>query len=134
MTSGFALSDISVPPGVAVRCLSVERLVQIGRFTIWTSQPPGSHAWTLQHCGRREPRRSVIFATNAVAAGVVWSSFDPSCDNEVEDVSKFGALVPMKRPAQPEEIAPVYVLVRLQTSSGTSPVRYCRSSAVTGMK
>lgn len=72
------------------------------------------------HCSIAAEERAATFehlAINAVAAGVVWSSFDPS-DNEVEDVSKFGALAPMKRPAQPEEIAPVYVfLASLQTSS-----------------
>lgn len=47
---------------------------------------------------------------NAVAPGPVWSPLNPS-DKEAEDVSKFGANVPMKRPAQPEEIAPAYVFL-----------------------
>jgi NAD(P)-dependent dehydrogenase (short-subunit alcohol dehydrogenase family) len=38
---------------------------------------------------------------NAVAPGPVWTPFNPS-DREAEDVSKFGAITPMKRPAQPE--------------------------------
>jgi NAD(P)-dependent dehydrogenase (short-subunit alcohol dehydrogenase family) len=32
-------------------------------------------------------------------------------DKEAEDVSKFGSDVPMKRPAQPGEIAPAYVFL-----------------------
>ncbi|WP_457584964.1 SDR family oxidoreductase [Ensifer canadensis] len=47
---------------------------------------------------------------NAVAPGPVWSPLNPS-DKSPEDVSKFGANVPMKRPAQPEEIAPAYVFL-----------------------
>jgi NAD(P)-dependent dehydrogenase (short-subunit alcohol dehydrogenase family) len=47
---------------------------------------------------------------NAVAPGPVWTPLNPS-DKEAEDVSKFGSDVPMKRPAQPEEIAPAYVFL-----------------------
>lgn len=47
---------------------------------------------------------------NAVAPGPVWSPLNPS-DKEAEDVAKFGANVPMKRPAQPEETAPAYVFL-----------------------
>ena len=47
---------------------------------------------------------------NAVAPGPVWTPLNPS-DKEAEDVSQFGAKTPMKRPAQPEEIAPAYVFL-----------------------
>ena len=47
---------------------------------------------------------------NAVAPGPVWTPLNPA-DKEAEDVSSFGASVPMKRPAQPEEIAPAYVFL-----------------------
>jgi len=47
---------------------------------------------------------------NAVAPGPVWTPLNPS-DKEPEDVSTFGAKTPMKRPAQPEEIAPAYVFL-----------------------
>lgn len=42
---------------------------------------------------------------NAVAPGPVWTPL------KAEDVSQFGAKTPMKRPAQPEEIAPAYVFL-----------------------
>jgi len=45
---------------------------------------------------------------NGVAPGPVWTPLNPS-DTEGEDLKNFGASVPMKRPAQPEEIAPAYV-------------------------
>ncbi|MEU7986729.1 SDR family oxidoreductase [Streptosporangium canum] len=45
---------------------------------------------------------------NAVAPGPVWTPLIPSTFPE-EKVGKFGEQVPMKRPAQPDEIAPSYV-------------------------
>ncbi|KQU83151.1 short-chain dehydrogenase [Mesorhizobium sp. Root695] len=54
---------------------------------------------------------------NAVAPGPVWTPLNPS-DKKADDVSKFGADTPMKRPAQPEELAPAYVfLASAQCSS-----------------
>jgi NAD(P)-dependent dehydrogenase (short-subunit alcohol dehydrogenase family) len=47
---------------------------------------------------------------NAVAPGPVWTPLNPA-DADAERVSKFGSDVPMKRPAQPEEIAPAYVFL-----------------------
>ena len=45
---------------------------------------------------------------NCVAPGPVWTPLNPA-DKKAEDVAEFGADTPMKRPAQPEEIAPAYV-------------------------
>jgi NAD(P)-dependent dehydrogenase (short-subunit alcohol dehydrogenase family) len=47
---------------------------------------------------------------NAVAPGPVWTPLNPA-DQDAEQVAEFGADVPMKRPAQPEEIAPSYVFL-----------------------
>ncbi len=47
---------------------------------------------------------------NAVAPGPVWTPLNPS-DKQAEDVAKFGSQTPMKRAAQPEEIAPAYVFL-----------------------
>ena len=47
---------------------------------------------------------------NAVAPGPVWTPLNPA-DQHPEKVRKFGSDVPMKRPAQPEEIAPAYVFL-----------------------
>ena len=45
---------------------------------------------------------------NCVAPGPVWTPLNPS-DKDAKDVKDFGADQPMKRPAQPEEIAPAFV-------------------------
>jgi NAD(P)-dependent dehydrogenase (short-subunit alcohol dehydrogenase family) len=47
---------------------------------------------------------------NAVAPGPVWTPLNPA-DVDEKKVSKFGSDVPMKRPAQPEEVAPAYVFL-----------------------
>jgi len=47
---------------------------------------------------------------NAVAPGPVWTPLNPA-DQKAKDVSEFGADTEMKRPAQPEEIAPAYVFL-----------------------
>jgi NAD(P)-dependent dehydrogenase (short-subunit alcohol dehydrogenase family) len=47
---------------------------------------------------------------NCVAPGPVWTPLNPA-DVEPEKVAEFGGKVPMKRPAQPEEVAPAYVFL-----------------------
>lgn len=47
---------------------------------------------------------------NAVAPGPVWTPLNPA-DKTKKDIAEFGADTPMKRPAQPEEIAPAYVFL-----------------------
>lgn len=47
---------------------------------------------------------------NCVAPGPVWTPLNPS-DKQKDDVAMFGSDVPMRRPAQPEEIAPAYVFL-----------------------
>ena len=47
---------------------------------------------------------------NAVAPGPVWTPLNPA-DQKPEKVAKFGSHTVMKRPAQPEEIAPAFVFL-----------------------
>lgn len=47
---------------------------------------------------------------NVVAPGPVWTPLNPA-DKDPEAASKFGAQSVMKRPAQPEEIAPAFVFL-----------------------
>lgn len=67
----------------------------------------GIHAFTKALSGQLVEKGIRV---NAVAPGPVWTPLNPS-DKEAEDVSTFGAKTRMKRPAQPEEIAPAYVFL-----------------------
>ena len=53
---------------------------------------------------------------NCVAPGPVWTPLNPS-DQSAKDVAEFGADTPMKRPAQPEEIAPAFVYFASEADS-----------------
>jgi NAD(P)-dependent dehydrogenase (short-subunit alcohol dehydrogenase family) len=53
---------------------------------------------------------------NCVAPGPVWTPLNPS-DQPAKDVAEFGADAPMKRPAQPEEIAPAFVYFASEVDS-----------------
>lgn len=66
---------------------------------------------------------------NAVAPGPVWTPLIPST-MAAEKVAHFGEQVPMKRPAQPREVAPVYVLLASDEASYISGA----TVAVTGGK
>jgi NAD(P)-dependent dehydrogenase (short-subunit alcohol dehydrogenase family) len=54
---------------------------------------------------------------NAVAPGPVWTPLQPSGGQPQEKVVKFGSEAPMKRPGQPAELAPIYVVLASQESS-----------------
>jgi NAD(P)-dependent dehydrogenase (short-subunit alcohol dehydrogenase family) len=67
----------------------------------------GIHAFTRSLAGLLLERGIRV---NAVAPGPVWTPLNPA-DKAASDVSRFGADTRMKRPAQPEEIAPAYVFL-----------------------
>ncbi|AJW96151.1 MULTISPECIES: SDR family oxidoreductase [Burkholderia] len=54
---------------------------------------------------------------NAVAPGPIWTPLQPSGGQPQEKVEVFGSEAPIKRPGQPAELAPVYVLLASQESS-----------------
>src|SRR4030095_14834755 len=53
---------------------------------------------------------------NCVAPGPVWTPLNPA-DKPAKEVAEFGADTPMKRPAQPEEIAPAFVFFASEADS-----------------
>ncbi|WP_116807401.1 glucose 1-dehydrogenase [Steroidobacter cummioxidans] len=66
---------------------------------------------------------------NSVAPGPVWTPLIPA-SMAADKVQNFGSQVPMKRPAQPCELAPVYVMLASDESSYVSGA----TVAVTGGK
>jgi len=74
----------------------------------------GIHAFTRALSGQLIEKGIRV---NCVAPGPVWTPLNPA-DKTPDEVSQFGAKTPMKRPAQPEELAPAYVfLASAQMSS-----------------
>ncbi|HEY8998781.1 MAG TPA: SDR family oxidoreductase [Candidatus Saccharimonadales bacterium] len=54
---------------------------------------------------------------NAVAPGPVWTPLQPSGGQPDEAIPSFGSQVPLGRPGQPAELAPIYVLLASPDSS-----------------
>jgi NAD(P)-dependent dehydrogenase (short-subunit alcohol dehydrogenase family) len=53
---------------------------------------------------------------NAVAPGPVWTPLNPA-DSPAERVKEFGSDTPMKRAAQPKELAPAFVFMAAPSCS-----------------
>jgi NAD(P)-dependent dehydrogenase (short-subunit alcohol dehydrogenase family) len=64
---------------------------------------------------------------NSVAPGPIWTPLIPAT-MPPEEVASFGEQVPMQRPGQPSEVAPVFVMLASDEASYVSGARV----AVTG--
>jgi len=73
----------------------------------------GIHAFTKSLATRLAPQGIRV---NVVAPGPVWTPLNPA-DRPADKVPEFGSSTDMKRPAQPEEIAPAYVFLAAPTCS-----------------
>jgi NAD(P)-dependent dehydrogenase (short-subunit alcohol dehydrogenase family) len=73
----------------------------------------GIHAFTRSLSGSMLKRGVRV---NAVAPGPVWTPLNPA-DKTSDKVATFGQQTKMKRPAQPEEIAPAYVFLAAPSCS-----------------
>jgi NAD(P)-dependent dehydrogenase (short-subunit alcohol dehydrogenase family) len=97
-----------LPPGSAIiNTGSVTGIEGSPALLDYSLTKGGIHAFTRALATQLIPRGIRV---NCVAPGPVWTPLNPS-DKAPDDVSRFGAQAAMKRPAQPEEIAPAYVFL-----------------------
>jgi NAD(P)-dependent dehydrogenase (short-subunit alcohol dehydrogenase family) len=54
---------------------------------------------------------------NAVAPGPIWTPLNPSGGKPPEEIKDFGKDTPMKRPGQPNEVAPAFLFLACEDSS-----------------
>jgi NAD(P)-dependent dehydrogenase (short-subunit alcohol dehydrogenase family) len=73
----------------------------------------GLHAFTRSLSAQLVDRGIRV---NAISPGPVWTPLNPA-DRKPEQVAEFGAKTAMKRPAQPEEIAPAFVFMAAPSCS-----------------
>ncbi|WP_374275281.1 SDR family oxidoreductase [Brevundimonas sp.] len=107
----FHLTQAAVPHmksgGAIVMTGSVTGLMGNKSLLDYSLTKGGIHAFARSLGTHLAPRGIRV---NVVAPGPVWTPLNPA-DKDAERTSQFGADTVMKRPAQPEEIAPAYVFL-----------------------
>lgn len=113
----FHMAKAAVPhmkPGSAIVMTgSVTGLMGSGNLLDYSMTKGGIHAFVRSLAAHLVPKGIRV---NAVAPGPVWTPLNPA-DRNAEAVTRFGGSVPMKRPAQPEEIAPAFVFLAAPSCS-----------------
>jgi NAD(P)-dependent dehydrogenase (short-subunit alcohol dehydrogenase family) len=92
---------------------SVTGLLGNGSLLDYSMTKGGIHAFARSLAMHLVPRGIRV---NVVAPGPVWTPLNPA-DKPEKAVEKFGGDTPMRRPAQPEEIAPAFVFLAAPSCS-----------------
>jgi NAD(P)-dependent dehydrogenase (short-subunit alcohol dehydrogenase family) len=113
----FHMAKAAIPhmkPGSAiVMCGSVTGILGSKNLLDYSMTKGGIHAFT-RSLSRQLVDKGV--RVNCVAPGPVWTPLNPA-DRQADGVAKFGGQTPMRRPAQPEEIAPAFVFLAAPSCS-----------------
>ncbi|HJR40689.1 MAG TPA: SDR family oxidoreductase [Gemmatimonadaceae bacterium] len=88
-----------------INCGSITGLEGSKELLDYSATKGAIHAFTKSLAQSLVERKIRV---NCVAPGPVWTPLNVA-DKEAKDAARHGADVPMKRPAQPEEIAPAFV-------------------------
>ncbi|MFL5298017.1 MAG: SDR family oxidoreductase [Phenylobacterium sp.] len=97
-----------MPPGSAIVMTgSVTGLEGSKELLDYSMTKGGIHAFARSLSGSLVKKGIRV---NVVAPGPVWTPLNPA-DKQADKVAQFGSQTPMKRPAQPEEIAPAFVFL-----------------------
>jgi NAD(P)-dependent dehydrogenase (short-subunit alcohol dehydrogenase family) len=115
----FHLSKAAVPhmkPGSAIIATSSETALQGQKALLDYSATKGAiNSFTKSLAGQLIEKGIRV---NAVAPGPVWTPLNPADQGSTpEQIEKFGSKQPIKRAAQPEEIAPAYVFLASDADS-----------------
>jgi NAD(P)-dependent dehydrogenase (short-subunit alcohol dehydrogenase family) len=113
----FYMARAALPhlgPGSAiVNCGSITGLDGSAKLLDYSATKGAIHAFT-KSLAQNLVKKGI--RVNCVSPGPVWTPLNPS-DKDAKDVAKFGADTPMKRPAQPEEIAPAFVFFAAESDA-----------------
>jgi NAD(P)-dependent dehydrogenase (short-subunit alcohol dehydrogenase family) len=101
------------PGSAIVNTGSITGLDGSEKLLDYSSTKGAIHAFTKSLAQSLVERRIRV---NCVAPGPVWTPLNPS-EKDPKQVAHFGEKTPLKRPAQPEEIAPAYVYFASEADS-----------------
>jgi NAD(P)-dependent dehydrogenase (short-subunit alcohol dehydrogenase family) len=102
------------PGSAIINCGSITGLEGSPRLLDYSATKGAIHAFT------KSLAQNLIekgIRVNCVAPGPVWTPLNPSDNRSPEEVAQFGESSPLKRPAQPEEVAPAYVFFASEADS-----------------